>query len=163
MRRRVYQRCSCNISQAGDINPGIYSQDCTFIDPTVGFSGLDLWRRNIRLLVPLLIHPKIELFSIEVADTSTSAVERGNFDATKGDVSLVQAQWALSSIIKLPWRPKVQINGETEYSIIQVMQKGDSGGQGEEKKALVIRRHVEYWDVSPLEAILQLFSTTLLT
>jgi hypothetical protein len=39
----------------GIIDGSIYAPDCFFADPTIAFSGLDLWRRNLQLLTPSLV------------------------------------------------------------------------------------------------------------
>ena len=77
----------------GDIWEGIYADDCLFVDPTVTFRGessaillcmlyrqhwhgristllwvcpgLQKWRRNLQLLVPFLISPRIDMYSLE--------------------------------------------------------------------------------------------------
>ncbi len=51
-------------SHAGDICDAIYADNCYFADPTVSFSGLAKWRRNLKLLVPFLISPTIDLLSL---------------------------------------------------------------------------------------------------
>jgi hypothetical protein len=51
----------------------------------------------------------------------------------------VCATWTLDTSLKLPWRPHIFVNGTTEYSI-------DSNFQ--------IVRHVERWDISPVQAVL---------
>jgi hypothetical protein len=52
----------------GSIDEGIYDDDCTFEDPTVKFSGLQLWKRNLRLLTPFLVNPSIELLGSRELD-----------------------------------------------------------------------------------------------
>ena len=49
----------------GDISDAIYDSNCYFADPTVRFSGLAKWKGNLKLLVPLLIEPKIQLTKLE--------------------------------------------------------------------------------------------------
>lgn len=56
--------CSC-ANTAGDINDLIYDDNCYFADPTVQFSGLAKWKGNLKLLVPFLIEPRIQLTKLE--------------------------------------------------------------------------------------------------
>ena len=58
---------------AGDISDRIYDSQCFFADPTVKFSGLAKWKGNLKLLVPFLIEPKIQLLKLE-QDTQDSSV-----------------------------------------------------------------------------------------
>ena len=50
---------------AGDISDVIYDTGCWFADPTVQFSGLAKWKSNLKLLVPFLIDPQIQLTKLE--------------------------------------------------------------------------------------------------
>ena len=38
---------------SGEINPEIYAPNCVFTDPTLSFSGLNTFRRNINNLKPI--------------------------------------------------------------------------------------------------------------
>ncbi|KAL3138137.1 hypothetical protein ABBQ38_005365 [Trebouxia sp. C0009 RCD-2024] len=84
----------------GDISDRIYDSQCFFADPTVKFSGLTKWKGNLKLLVPFLIEPKIQLLNLEQ-------------DAQ--DSSVLHAQWTLQTSVKLPWRPFIDVIGATEY------------------------------------------------
>ena len=55
---------------SGDIHEAIYADDCYFADPTVSFSGLQKWQRNLQLLVPFFIEPHIALKSLQTVCTS---------------------------------------------------------------------------------------------
>eukprot|EP00898_Chlorokybus_atmophyticus_P000628 jgi/Chlat1/1566/Chrsp123S01847 len=104
------------------INADLYDDNCLFADPTVSFRGLERWRRNISLLMPFFINPTITLLDVQV----TSPL-------------LLLASWRLTTHLKLPWRPYININGMTDYTLDQ--------------ESLRVTAHVERWDVSPLQAI----------
>ncbi|KAI8473877.1 MAG: hypothetical protein J3K34DRAFT_409468 [Monoraphidium minutum] len=118
----------------GVIDSAIYDDNCTFVDPTVSFSGLDLWKRNLALLTPFLLSPKLELHTLRRAG------------AAPGGPQELEATWALSTWLRLPWRPLISIEGSTRFTL-----NADSNR---------VVRHVEAWDVTAGEALLQLFKAT---
>ena len=63
---------------AGNISDRIYDSQCFFADPTVKFSGLAKWKGNLKLLVPFLVEPKIQLLKLE-QDTQDSSVLHVSF------------------------------------------------------------------------------------
>eukprot|EP00976_Prorocentrum_cordatum_P014941 299440-Prorocentrum_minimum.AAC.5 len=58
---------------------------------------------------------------------------------------LLNCSWRLQCGLKLPWRPFIDILGETDYTVT----KGDDG-------APRISYHVERWNISGLEALWQI-------
>ena len=106
----------------------LYTPHCRFADPTISFEGLELYKSNLRLLIPFLKAPEIRLKGIEVVDVEEES------DGT----AKVRAAWTLSTGLKLPWRPHIFVNGTTEYDLVgyQVVQ------------------HVERWDIDVREAAL---------
>ncbi|EIE20578.1 hypothetical protein COCSUDRAFT_10876, partial [Coccomyxa subellipsoidea C-169] len=96
----------------GDIWEGIYSEECFFGDPTVSFTGLQKWRRNLQLLVPFLEDPQIELFSLGVVGSRE-----------KQAAVRLKADWRLSTYLRLPWRPFIDVLGSTEYTLDEASQQ----------------------------------------
>ncbi|XP_062084523.1 uncharacterized protein LOC133790779 [Humulus lupulus] len=115
----------------GIFSSAIYAEDCIFEDPTIRFRGKELYSRNLKLLVPFFDSPSIGLENIE-KDISS-------------ETKFVVAKWKLRTYLKLPWRPLISINGSTVYEL-----------DGEFK----IVRHAESWSVSALEAIGQIFTSS---
>lgn len=114
----------------GDLADELYVSDCVFADPTISFEGLELYKNNLRLLIPFLASPEIGLQGpIEVVD---EVVEAGTRRAR------VMATWTLDTGIKLPWKPRVFVNGTTDYYLVDFR----------------IVRHVERWDIDPRQAVL---------
>lgn len=111
----------------------MYDSDCTFEDPTIAFSGVALWRRNLALLTPFLVAPRVRLLSL------TAEPEPGG-----GTVRTVRARWTLTCGLRLPWRPLVDLEGETDY----LLGGGDEG--------LMIVRHTERWSITGLQALGQI-------
>ncbi|KAL0034678.1 hypothetical protein WJX77_002009 [Trebouxia sp. C0004] len=115
----------------GDISDAIYDSNCYFADPTVRFSGLTKWKGNLKLLVPFLVEPEIQLTRLESQQGAQL-------------VPLLQAEWTLQTYLKLPWRPFINVIGATEYSL--------------NAEANQIVRHIESWNITPLQAIKQIFT-----
>ena len=114
----------------GDLADELYVSDCVFADPTISFEGLELYKNNLRLLIPFLASPEIGLQGpIEVVD---EVVEAGTRRAR------VMATWTLDTGLKLPWKPRVFVNGTTDYYLVDFR----------------IVRHVERWDIDPHQAVL---------
>ncbi|XP_076932996.1 uncharacterized protein LOC143598738 [Bidens hawaiensis] len=115
----------------GNFTSGIYAEDCVFEDPTIRFSGRELYSRNLKLLVPFFDDPSISLKNIT--------------KVPNGETESVKASWRLRTYLKLPWRPLICIDGNTVYDL---------------DKRFRIVKHVESWRVSPLEAIGQIFTAS---
>ncbi|MCL7022783.1 hypothetical protein MKW94_020755, partial [Papaver nudicaule] len=49
----------------GNFTSAIYTEDCIFEDPTIKFSGRDLYSRNLKLLVPFFDCPSLILQQID--------------------------------------------------------------------------------------------------
>ncbi|XP_004495787.1 uncharacterized protein [Cicer arietinum] len=110
-------------------NAYFVTENCIFEDPTIKFSGRDLYARNLKLLVPFFECASIRLLKIE------KDVESGT--------NFLRAYWKLRTNLKLPWKPLIAIDGSTCYEL---------------NEDFKIIRHVESWNVSALEAILQIFT-----
>ncbi|CAM8942039.1 unnamed protein product [Rhodiola kirilowii] len=113
----------------GVFTSAIYAEDCVFEDPTIKFSGTELYERNLKLLVPFFDNPSISLQRIE--------------KASKGESDYIYAAWKLRTYLKLPWRPLIAIDGNTVYEL--------------DNKFKIVR-HAERWSVSALEAVAQIFT-----
>ncbi|XP_074311474.1 uncharacterized protein LOC141647250 isoform X2 [Silene latifolia] len=113
----------------GTFSLSIYAGDCLFEDPTIKFRGIELYSRNIQLLVPFFEQPSIVLNNIDKGVNS--------------DRDFVLATWSLRSYLKLPWRPLIAVEGSTIYDL------------NDEYK---IVRHAESWNISALEAVGQIFT-----
>ncbi|KAI3787232.1 hypothetical protein L1987_41570 [Smallanthus sonchifolius] len=113
----------------GNFTSGIYAEDCIFEDPTIRFSGRELYSRNLKLLVPFFDRPSISLQSIT--------------KVLNGETESVKASWKLRTYLNLPWRPLISIDGTTVYDLDNQFR---------------IVKHVESWSVSLFEAIGQIFT-----
>ncbi|KAG2433404.1 hypothetical protein HXX76_008462 [Chlamydomonas incerta] len=131
----LMRRLTADFKQAyfvtGVLDDSIYDPDCFFADPTVAFSGTDLWKRNLALLTPFLEGPGVQLYGMRRLGRNEEGAE------------VVRAEWRLTTILKLPWRPLIDIDGATEYTL-----------NGESNR---IVQHVEFWSISGTEAVLQMF------
>ena len=125
----------------GEIDYDLYDETCTFTDPTISFSGLSTFKRNINAVRPLidrfLLDREVKLFSCELNEDKED-IQKGNIAAT----------WKMSGGIKLPWHPRIELTGDTMFSY---QRKADSG------KYLIVD-YFERWDIPPSSALLQLIT-----
>ncbi|EPS68739.1 hypothetical protein M569_06031, partial [Genlisea aurea] len=118
-----------NYFVTGRFTASIYADDCRFEDPTIGFEGKDLYSRNLNLLVPFLENASIEL----------KTVKKGNDSAGE---EFIECSWKLTTHLRFPWKPLICIDGRTVYSL---------------DEELRVVKHVEYWNKSAIDAIIQIF------
>lgn len=117
---------------SGEISEELYDADCEFTDPTLSFKGLDTFKRNITSLKPwvdmMLASRDIVLKSCELRE----------------DLGVVRASWRMVGDIRLPWSPRIDLNGQTDFVY-------------DSKKGNRIVKYLESWDVSAGRALLQIF------
>jgi hypothetical protein len=115
---------------SGDIDPEIYEENCVFTDPTLTFSGLTTFLRNIQSLQPVLNYflrdRLVVLYSLKNCRSSNS----------------IEAKWRMSGDIALPWNPRIELTGKTKFSYTN--------------KSGRIYSYYENWDISATDALLQL-------
>mmetsp|Transcript_22892 Transcript_22892/g.29742 ORF Transcript_22892/g.29742 Transcript_22892/m.29742 type:complete len:245 (-) Transcript_22892:127-861(-) len=117
-----------NYFLTGDISVELYDDDCTFVDPTIRFSGLSTWKTNISNLKLFFINPSIELLDIKL----------------EKNINGIRAKWILNCGLALPWRPQICVGGSTLHSF-------------DPAKGNRVYLHEETWDISAFEAVLQIF------
>jgi hypothetical protein len=109
----------------------LYCYDCVFTDPTLSFTGLDTFERNIANLQPwlerLLRNERCELLGLEL-------------DEGKQEV---RASWLMAGDVALPWAPHVELTGRTRFRY-----SAERGGR--------VQEYLEEWDIPASEAVLQL-------
>lgn len=116
---------------SGQIDSELYDEDCLFTDPTLSFRGLSTFERNIKAIKPAL--------DIFVGD-SLVVLYDCNVDA---EAKEVKAIWRMSGAIKLPWKPRIELTGNTVLSY-----DTDRGGR--------IVDYYERWDLPAARALSQL-------
>lgn len=102
---------------SGNGSLSAYDPDCIFADPFASFSGVNRFKNNVSNLGSLLKDIKLDI---------TEFTETDNEIVTK---------WRFSSILMLPWRPRLAAAGGTTHVL-----SPDTG--------LVIK-HIESWDIDP--------------
>ena len=79
-------------------------RSCVFTDPTLSFTGLEVFRKNIASLQPTInryLGNRIVLLHELSPDRSQQSVT---------------ASWTMYGELKLPWCPRIELNGQTTYS-----------------------------------------------
>mmetsp|Transcript_22922 Transcript_22922/g.57488 ORF Transcript_22922/g.57488 Transcript_22922/m.57488 type:complete len:228 (+) Transcript_22922:140-823(+) len=116
---------------SGQIDPDLYAYDCVFTDPTLSFTGLDTFERNIANLQPwlerLLRNERCELLGLELDEGACE----------------VRASWLMAGDVALPWSPHVELTGRTRFRY-----NSECGGR--------VTEYLEEWDIPASEAVLQL-------
>jgi len=114
---------------SGKITAELYDEDCVFTDPTLSFGGLATFERNLANLDPWIerfVPPgarSCELKKIELLD----------------DGAAIVAEWRMVGDLALPWRPRLDLDGRTRYTL------GGEGGR--------ISSYDEAWAITPSEAL----------
>ena len=116
---------------SGKIDSEIYDEECIFTDPTLSFKGLSTFERNIKA-----IKPALDFF---VGDSMVVLYD------CKIDLEMkeIKALWRMSGAIKLPWKPRIELTGNTVLSY-----DTEKGGR--------IVDYYERWDLPATTALLQL-------
>ena len=114
---------------SGRITAELYDENCVFTDPTLSFRGLATFERNLANLDPWIerfVPPaarSVDLKSIELVD----------------DGAAIVAEWRMLGDLALPWRPRLDLDGRTRYTL------GGEGGR--------ISSYDEAWAITPSEAL----------
>jgi Uncharacterized conserved protein (DUF2358) len=102
----------------------IYAEDVYFQDPLTRFRGLDRYRQTIEFIRKWSRDPHLELHQIDRLNR------------------LITTRWTLSWNTPLPWRPRIEITGNSEMRL--------------NENELIVS-HIDYWDRSPLHVLGQHF------
>lgn len=115
---------------SGEINPVLYDDNCVFTDPTLSFKGLKTFQTNIENLKPVIKRfvgkNVVVLYSLELKERC------------------IVANWRMLGALKLPWSPRIDIDGETVYTLNPEAENGR------------IISYSETWKCPPATALLQL-------
>ena len=117
---------------AGDIDPNLYDEQCTFTDPTLSFTGLATFQRNLAALQPILgtlvKSPTVELYTCELDEPAKQ----------------LRATWRMRADLALPWKPAIDLRGSTRFGYAAE----EAGGR--------ITEYVESWEISAGDALMQI-------
>jgi len=85
----------------GDLTPGVFADDCRFVDPNNAVDGLARYQQALALLF----------------DPAESALEVRDVRVAK-DGSAIEADYVASGVLKLPWRPRIAPwSGQITYTL----------------------------------------------
>jgi hypothetical protein len=94
---------------SGSIDTEIYAESCLFTDPTLSFRGLTRFENNIKAIKPL-----IKTF----IDDSLVVLYDLKYDNNDEKTSTsIKGRWRMSGGLKLPWSPRIELTGQTRYTI----------------------------------------------
>lgn len=102
----------------------LYAQDVYFKDPLNEFRGCDRYKQMIRFIDTWFLNPQLDLHAIQQTDNQ------------------IRTDWTLSWNTRLPWKPRIVING---WSELQLNHQG------------LIVSHIDYWHCSRLDVLRQHF------
>ena len=96
---------------SGSIDTQIYSESCVFTDPTLTFKGLTRFEKNIKAIKPL-IDTFIDDSLVVLYDIKEN---KQNDDNEK---VFIKARWRMSGGLRLPWNPRIELTGQTRYTLV---------------------------------------------
>ena len=142
----------------GDIDVDLFSLKCVFTDPTLSFTGLETFRDNLESLQPSLRR---------IAPEGKRRVELRECGKDEDSADVVVAKWRMVGNLQLPWRPKIDIQGETRFQfrrervddveIEEEEERERKGGEEEENETcLRVVSYRETWSETASEALWQL-------
>lgn len=141
----------------GDIDVDLFSLKCVFTDPTLSFTGLETFRDNLESLQPSLRR---------IAPEGKRRVELRECGKDEDSDDVVVAKWRMVGNLQLPWRPKIDIQGETRFQFrrervddIEEEEEERERKRGEEEENETCLRVVSYretWSETASEALWQL-------
>ncbi|CAN0121822.1 unnamed protein product [Ectocarpus sp. 6 AP-2014] len=128
----IRQEYAKNYLWTGDINEDLYEEDCNFTDPTLSFSGLSTYKRNVGSLQGVLDlfvrNSRSVLYSCEL----------------RQEDSCVQTRWRMVGDLRLPWGPTIDVVGRTTFSY-------------DSSRGNRIFSYDEVWEMEAAEALMQIF------
>ena len=142
----------------GDIDVDLFSLKCVFTDPTLSFTGLETFRDNLESLQPSLRR---------IAPEGKRRVELRECGKDEDSADVVVAKWRMVGNLQLPWRPKIDIQGETRFQFRrervddiveeEVGERERKGGEEDENETcLRVVSYRETWSETASEALWQL-------
>jgi hypothetical protein len=144
---------------SGDIDVDLFSLRCVFTDPTLSFTGLETFRDNLESLQPSLRR---------IAPEGKRRVELRECRKDEDSDDVVVAKWRMVGNLQLPWRPKIDIQGETRFQfrrervddveIEEEEERERKGGEEEDENETCLRvvSYRETWSETASEALWQL-------
>ena len=121
---------------SGKLDAELYAEECEFSDPTLSFTGLATFERNLKSLDPIIekVVPP-ENRRVSLVDIRKDTENR-----------VVTAKWRMVGDFALPWRPRLELDGTTRFTY---------GSDGR------IVSYDESWDnLSAVEALLTVLRPT---
>lgn len=144
----------------GNIDVDLFSLRCVFTDPTLSFTGLETFRDNLESLQPSLRR---------IAPEGKRRVELRECGKDEDSDDVVVAKWRMVGNLQLPWRPKIDIQGETRFQFrrervddVEIEEEEERERKGEEEDenetCLRVVSYRETWSETASEALWQLVS-----
>jgi len=102
--------------------------ECVFTDPTLSFKGLRTFQKNLANLRPIIDRfvkdYDVVLYSCDLNETRSEVsttlprVQPRRRRFTEELRAQVRAEWRMIGTIELPWRPVVNLRGNTRFRFV---------------------------------------------
>lgn len=142
-----------NYLWTGDIYLPAFAQDCLFQDPTLSFTGRDVFVKNVQNLQPVLRFVGLTNAQSKLLSISSPIGDNKNNDDdddTNTNEGYIETRWnMIGTFSNLWWKPTIDVIGRTKFRYRRDVDNDD---------ALSVYFYDEVWEMPASEALLQIIT-----